>query len=110
MKKLDLSIDYNTIKNDDDYKKIWSKIARVEIKMIEKIGKCKHNINDSFVYETPYKKPQDVCNALLHVLDLYTWRVAFGFPSWEKDDRQVFRIHCPSKKGTVWEIKRLPAF
>lgn len=75
--------------------------------MVEKIGKCMHDLNDKFNYENPYKKPNGVCTALLHVLDLYTWRVALGFPSWEEDDRTIFRIHCPSRKGTVWEIEKI---
>ena len=25
--------------------------------------------------------------------------------AWEKD-RSTYRIHCPDKKGTVWEVKR----
>ncbi|NPV02886.1 MAG: hypothetical protein HPY53_16050 [Brevinematales bacterium] len=29
--------------------------------------------------------------------------------SWEEDDRGVFRIHCPDKKGTVWELRRVSA-
>ena len=92
---------------DGEYKELWDACGSIEIRMIEKIGKCKHDLNDIFCYKTPYDKPQGVCNALLHVLDLYTWRVALGFPSWEDDDRQVFRIHCPSSTGTVWEIRRV---
>lgn len=74
--------------------------------MIEKQGKCPHGLNDKFVFETPYKWPDGVCHALLLVLNTYLWRVALGFPSWEPDDRTVYRIHCPSKKGTVWEMKK----
>ena len=75
--------------------------------MIKKDGKCKHNLDDVFYYNNPYQKPKDVCNALLHVLDLYIWRAVLGFPSWEKDDEKVYRIHCPSKNGSVWEIKKV---
>jgi len=39
---------------------------------------------------------------LLNVLDLYTWRVTPGFLLWEKDNGNIYRIHCPSKKSTVW--------
>lgn len=92
--------------SDEQYKKEWDRTGPLEIKMVEKIGKCIHNLGDTYVYENPYKKPDGVCNALLHVLDLYTWRAALGFPSWEADDRTVFRIHCPSKKGTVWEMRK----
>ena len=77
------------------------------IRLVEKLGQCRHNAGDKFVYENPYKRPQGVCNALLHVLDLYTWRVSLGFPSWNEKDRNVYRIHCPDHTGTVWEMRRL---
>jgi uncharacterized repeat protein (TIGR04076 family) len=91
---------------DSQYRKHWKSTGPLEIRMVEKTGKCKHALGDIFCYETPYAKPEGVCIALLHVLDLYTWRVALGFPSWETDDRNVFRIHCPSRNGTVWELRR----
>lgn len=28
-------------------------------------------------------------------------------PSWEGDNPEVYRIHCISKKGTVWEFQRV---
>ena len=92
---------------DKEYKETWSKLGPIQIEMVERIGSCRHNLGDTFTYQTPYGKPQGVCSALLHVLDLYTWRVALGFPSWESDNRTIYRIHCPSKKGTVWEMKKL---
>ena len=92
--------------SDEEYKNLWKEL-KIEIKMIEKTGKCKHEMEEKYLYNSPYEKPQNVCNALLHVLDLYTWRAALDFPSWESDDRKVYRIHCPSKKGTVWEMRRV---
>jgi uncharacterized repeat protein (TIGR04076 family) len=92
---------------DDDYHALWAELGPIEIKMIEKHGQCKHALGDTFYYENPYKKPEGVCNALLHVLDLYTWRIALGFPSWEADARTVHRIHCPDKTGTVWEVRKI---
>ena len=89
------------------YQKRWQATGSLQIKMIEKTGTCRYKLGQTFYYKTPYKKPRNACNALLHVLDLYTWRVALGFPSWEADDRSVFRIHCPSKKGTVWELRKV---
>ncbi|MCP4760976.1 MAG: hypothetical protein GY870_04285 [archaeon] len=86
-------------------KKRWNELSPIEIKLVIKSGKCKHELGDKFYYEHPYKKP-DICNALLHVLDLYTWRVALDFPSWETDDTGIFRIHCPAHKGTVWEMRK----
>jgi hypothetical protein len=93
--------------DDNQHKEEWEKLGSIEIKMIQKDGKCTHALNDKFCYKNPYTKPENVCTALLHVLDLYTWRVALGFPSWEKDNRNVYRIHCPSKKGTVWEMRKI---
>lgn len=92
--------------SDEEYGRLWSEGLRLEVRMIEKNEKCRHEIGDAFYYDSPYKRPDGVCHALLHVLDLYTWRAALGFPSWESDDRAVFRIHCPAKKGTVWELRR----
>ena len=105
MKNLDLNIP--EIKNYEEYKELWNKISPVEIKMIEKYEDCKHDSGDTFIYKNPYKRPDNVCFALLHVLDLYIWRVALGFPSWEEDDKSIFRIHCPDKLGTVWQMRRL---
>ncbi len=92
--------------SDEEYKNLWKEL-KIEIKMIEKTGKCKHEMGEKYLYNSPYEKPQNVCNALLHVLDLYTWRVALDFPSWESDNRKIYRIHCPSKKGTVWEMRKV---
>ena len=90
-----------------EYRDRWEDAGPIEIKMVEKKGKCKHKLGETFQYRTPYERPAEVCFALLHILDLYTWRVAQGFPSWEKDDDSVYRIHCPSKLGTVWEMKKV---
>jgi uncharacterized repeat protein (TIGR04076 family) len=92
---------------NEEYRKKWNGTGPIEIKMIKKHGKCKHQLGDTFHYKTPYERPNEVCFALLHILDLYTWRVVQGFPSWEKDDGTVYRIHCPSKLGTVWEMKKV---
>ena len=103
---LDLGIDHNAIRSYDDYKELWKRLAGVRATMIEKKEECQHNISDSFVYKNHYDKPAGICSALHHVFQLYLWRVSTGFPSWE-DDPSVYRIHCPDKKGTVWELKRL---
>jgi uncharacterized repeat protein (TIGR04076 family) len=88
------------------YLKQWDQLSAIEVTMVRKDGKCPHNVGDTFVYENPYERPQGLCHALVHVLDLYTWRVVLGFPSWEADDETVYRIHCPSKTGTVWEMRK----
>ena len=91
----------------DERPKTWSELGPIEIRMVEKNEKCPHEVGDTFYYEHPYHPPEGVkCHALLHVLELYTWRVALGFPSWEDDDQKVYRIHCPAKKGTVWEMRK----
>lgn len=97
----------NRILTNEEYKELWTRLGPIQIKMVERIGLCPHNIGDTFTYQNPYDKPQGICTALLHVLELYTWRVTLGFPSWESDDRTIYRVHCPSKKGTVWEMKKL---
>lgn len=106
-KSLDLNIDYNKIKKHEEYKKIWEKVGKIEIKMVEKNEQCKHNLGDIFILENPYSRPENLCNALLHVLNLYTWRVTFGFPSWNDENRRIFKLHCPDPKGTVWEMKKI---
>lgn len=91
----------------NEYKDKWLTLGPLQIQMIEKNEDCKHKLYDTFYYKNPYDKPVNVCNSLLHVLDLFTWRVALGFPSWESDNRKIYRIHCPAKKGTVWELKKV---
>lgn len=96
--------DYSHL-SDEEYRKLWQNLWPLEVTMMEKTGKCPHELGEKHLYKSPYQKPH-LCNALLHVLDLYVWRAALGFPSWEADNRNVYRIHCPSKKGTVWELKQ----
>lgn len=73
--------------DDKEYKEEWKNLGSIEIRMIQKDGKCIHQLDDIFYYKSPYSRPEKVCSALLHVLELYTWRVALGFPSWENDSR-----------------------
>ncbi|MBN2546674.1 MAG: TIGR04076 family protein [Spirochaetes bacterium] len=103
----DLNINTSIIKNHDDYLKLWKKLGKIEVKCIEKNEECRHNIGDTFIFENPYSKPESLCHALMHVMNLYLWRVTLGFPSWNNDDRLVFRIHCPDPKGTVWEMRKI---
>ncbi len=104
---IDLNLDMSRIRDHEDYREMWKRLGKIEIKMVEKHEECRHNPGDTFIYENPYKRPNDVCEALLHVLDLYIWRVALGCPSWMSDDRKVFRLHCPDPKGTVWEMRKI---
>ena len=93
--------------SDAEYREAWDNLGKIEIKLVEKIGECKHIVGETYIYKPPYQKPPNVCYALLHVLDLYPWRVALGFPSWNAQDRKVYRIHCPDATGTVWEMRRV---
>jgi uncharacterized repeat protein (TIGR04076 family) len=104
---IDLNIDVKKITEHAQYKKLWSRIGKIEIKCVEKNEECKHNVGDVFIYKNPYERPAGVCVALLHVLDLYVWRVALGFPSWNGTDRKIHKLHCPDPKGTVWEMKKI---
>ncbi|MEW6187371.1 MAG: hypothetical protein AB1585_16685 [Thermodesulfobacteriota bacterium] len=104
---LDLDLDLSRIKNHQEYRQVWKRLGEIEIKMVEKHEECRHNLGDIFIYENPYRRPVDVCEALLHVLDFYVWRAALGFPSWNSENRKVFKLHCPDPKGTVWEMRKL---
>jgi uncharacterized repeat protein (TIGR04076 family) len=104
---IDLNIDTKNIPNHSEYLKLWSELDNIEIKCVEKNETCKHNVGDTFYYKNPYSRPDNVCSALLHVIDLYTWRAAVGFPSWNAENRKIFKVHCPDPKGTVWEIKKV---
>jgi uncharacterized repeat protein (TIGR04076 family) len=102
---LDLDINFSEIKSFEDYNQIWEKLVPVKVTMTEKNEQCRHKLADSFVYRNHYDKPEGICSALHHVLQLYILRASLGFPSWEKDPG-TYKIHCPDKKGTVWEIRR----
>lgn len=104
---LNINLDLSEVKDINDYRDLWKHLGKIELKMVEKHEECPHNLGDVFIYETPNKRPVGVCNALLHVLDLYTWRVALGFPSWNEADWKVYRIHCPDSLGTVWEMRKI---
>ncbi len=106
-KKISLEIDFYSPMPREDYLKYWDRLSRIEIRLVEKIGECKHNLGDVYYYDNPYKRPEGVCFALLHVLQLYTWRVTLGFPSWNDKDPKIYRIHCPDHTGTIWEMRRL---
>jgi uncharacterized repeat protein (TIGR04076 family) len=105
-KKSHLNLDTRNM-TDADYREFTDNLGKIEIKLVEKIGQCFHNLGDTYVYSIPYKRPEKVCYALLHVLELYNWRVALGVPSWNAGDRDVYRVHCPDRTGTVWEMRRL---
>lgn len=94
-------------KSTKEYKRLWTDSCALQLKCVKVMGTCKHKLHETHYYVNPYDKPKDVCNALLHVLDLYTWRAVTGFPSWESHNRKIYKVHCPSKKGTVWELQKV---
>ncbi len=106
-KKISLDFDFHSPMPREDYLKYWDRLSKIEIRLVEKTGECKHNLGDVYYYDNPYKRPEGVCFALLHVLQLYTWRVTLGFPSWNDKDPKIYRIHCPDHTGTIWEMRRL---
>ena len=95
-------------------KERWMEIARargleeVEVKLIEKTGKCPHEKGEVFIYVHPNCRPEGLCGVASIAIEPFVQRCsAPGVPSWEKDDPNTYRIHCPSKKGTIWEIRRV---
>jgi uncharacterized repeat protein (TIGR04076 family) len=104
--KLGLNLDLNNM-FDEDYRRLWGNLRPVEVKLVEQCGQCRHKLGDTFTYETPYKRPEGLCYALAHTLELYTWRATLGYPSWNLGERDIYRIHCPDATGTVWEMRRL---
>ncbi len=81
--------------------------TKVRVTCIEKAGKCHHEVGDSFVYSHPLKYPKKLCLGIQEPARIWVSHCAAGIPSWEADDSSLYRIHCISKKGTVWEIERL---
>ncbi len=90
----------------EDYLNEWRKLSPLIVKMTKKSGLCPHELGQTFILKNPYDRPGEICYALWHVLQLYTWRVEMGFPSWEPDDENVYRLHCPCETGTVWEMRK----
>lgn len=84
----------------------WDATGPLELRMIEKHGACPHEDGAVFTFANPYELPAEVCPALAIVVRGYVWRAATGFPSWEADDQSVYRLHCPSRTGTVWELRK----
>jgi uncharacterized repeat protein (TIGR04076 family) len=85
--------------------RFWN--TKVRISCIEKTGKCSHEVGDSFEYTHPLNYPKKLCLGIQEPARLWVSLCAAGIPSWEADDSSVYRIHCISKKGTVWQIERL---
>ena len=96
------------IYNEDDIKSIADKrgLKTVKVTLIEKFGKCHHEVGDSFLYIHPMFRPVGICGVAAYSFEPYVQRCSTNVPSWEDDDSSVYRIHCPSKMGTIWSIER----
>ena len=102
---LGIGLDPASIPDYAAYKEVWKRLPRLEVRMVEQNEECRHSLGEVLVFETPYDRPRGACHALLQVLQLYLWRAALGFPSWNPADHSVYLIHCPDAKGTVWELR-----
>jgi uncharacterized repeat protein (TIGR04076 family) len=91
-----------------DYRRVWASLAPLEVVCVEKREQCPHAVGDAFRYANPYRRPEGLCPALAHVLELYLWRAELGFPSWNEADFLTYRVHCPDALGTVWELRKAP--
>jgi uncharacterized repeat protein (TIGR04076 family) len=83
-------------------------MEHLRIRVSKKHGKCPHNIGET--WDTPYAliKPAGktiLCDDAHYVLIPYLGMAAGGDHSWETDG--VWRIHCPSKTGIIFEIEAL---
>lgn len=87
----------------------WAAAGPLELRLVECLGKCAHAEGTVYTFANPYELPAGLCEAMATVARGYLWRVALGFPSWEADDPSVYRLHCPSKTGTVWELRKVDA-
>ena len=86
----------------DDF---WS--TKIRITCEEKHGKCHHEIGESFVYSHPLDYIKEMCSGIQEPARLWVSNCAAGRPSWEADAPDIYRIHCISKKGTVWRLERI---
>jgi uncharacterized repeat protein (TIGR04076 family) len=81
--------------------------SKVRITCEEKIGKCRHNIGDTYVYDHALDYPEGLCSGIQDPARIFVSHCAAEIPSWEGDDPSIHRIHCISKKGTVWRLEKV---
>ena len=87
----------------------WAESGPLELRLTQLDGACSHDAGTVYIFATPYELPSGLCEAMASVVRGYVWRAALGFPSWEADDPSVYRLHCPSKRGAIWELRKLPS-
>lgn len=78
---------------------------KVRISMIEKRGKCRYEVGQTYDYEHPMRPPAGLCWALSHTLFPIVLACSLGAKSWEDNDPDRWYISCMSKKGTVWKVE-----
>ena len=81
--------------------------TKVRITCEEKLGQCRHNVGDTYVYRNALAYLDGLCTGIQEPARLVVSHCAAGVPSWEGDDKSIYRIHCLSKKGTVWRLERV---
>ena len=84
----------------------WDAAGPLAVRVVEKNGKCRHDLGDVHEFRDPYAIPEGLCPAASLSLQPYLWRCALGFPSWEAGEPQTYRIHCPSRTGVVFEMSK----
>ena len=84
--------------------------TKVRLTCEEKLGVCRHNVGDSYLLEHPQDYVKTLCSGIQDPARPYVARCAAGIPSWEGDDDGIYRIHCISKKGTVWKVERVTGY
>ena len=44
----------------EDYLATWQELGSIQVTMVEKSGRCSHELGDTFLYKGPYEKPLGV--------------------------------------------------
>ena len=66
------------------------------------------HVGDTYLFEHVQDYVKGLCSGIQDPARPYDAYCAIGQPSWESDDSSIYRIHCISKKGTVWRLERIP--
>ena len=90
---------------ENTFEEWWD--SRVRITCEEKHGVCEHEVGDTFIFEHVQDYAEGLCSGIQDPARPYAAYCALGQPSWESDDNSIYRVHCISKKGTVWRIEKI---
>jgi len=66
---------------------IWS--TKVKAACVKKIGKCRRDVGESHVFETPISYVEEMCLGIQDPARIWVTRCAAGLPSWEEDNPEV---------------------